>query len=317
MRRLSMAAVCACVAVVASCGWDKVDHGSTTPDSGLPDAGDAPIDAGVDSGQPEADAGVDSGQPEADAGLDGGGPVDGGGGTIRVYARGDLTPTPLPSWPSQTPTAQEFGIARLELLRSASDPSPVLAFDSSSAPVMVDMVSGASTLAGTVRTADVPAGTYTHGRVLMSLVRTTVDAMAHANSLALAGKLTVTSALSNTTYQNQSWPKGRTEYGFAAAGYNFTVPGALPALPSTAGGAVVEEPGKTWLVFPFSAPFQVNPSDTQERSTTIVYAVYRSFQWQDLTTTGFTADVFDLDASAQSAEPVVSFGATGYRTTVP
>ncbi len=56
MRWLSMAAVCACAAAMAvSCGWDKVDHGSSTLDAGLPGGGET--DAGADSGQGEADGG--------------------------------------------------------------------------------------------------------------------------------------------------------------------------------------------------------------------------------------------------------------------
>jgi hypothetical protein len=76
----------------------------------------------------------------------------------------------------------------------------------------------------------------------------------------------------------------------------------------------VETSTATWLLFPFSTAFRVDPANTQPQSSTIVYDVYESFRWEDQTTAGFTVGVFDLDGASRSTEPVHQVGATNYRT---
>ncbi|MHB8873818.1 MAG: hypothetical protein ACYC8T_09060 [Myxococcaceae bacterium] len=307
----AVVAACAAVASFAGCEWESIEHADAGVDAGADAGAGGGGDAGFDAG---VDAGVDAG---ADAGLDAG--FDAGIGNVSVYVVGDLTPKSFTDgYAGQTPSAQVFGIARLDLMKSAADPSPVTAFDHGTGAAMIDMISTTPTVAGRAPSSAIAAGTYTHGRVLMTLVRTTIDAVAHAG-LVVPGKLTVTSALSDTTVSGSAWAKGDTTYGFVptgtTVGQSFT--GPTPAMPSTAGGSVVQDASHTWLLFPFSTAFTIDPMDTTEVSATVHYEVYRSFRWQDQTATGYAAGVFDLDPGAMSSEPVRNFGATGYYTSTP
>lgn len=275
-------------AVFASgCGWNVVEHGS---------------DAGVDGG---FDAGFDAGT-----------------GNISVYVVGDLTPKVFTDgYSGQTPSLQEFGIARLDLMTGPADPAPVTAFDHGASFAVIDMLSSTPMLAGRAPSAALPAATYSYGRVLMTIVRTTVNATAHSGTgFSFPGKLTVVSALSDAVYLGSQRAKGYTTYGFVpdGAGVSFSFPGPAPVLPSSSGGAFPStDATRTWLVFPFSTPFVVSAGDSSPRSTTIHYEVFESFRWQDVQDAGYGAGAFDLDGPAMSAEPVKNFGATGYRTTTP
>lgn len=272
---------------------------NVTPDGGQ--------DAGFDGGAPADDAGVDL---ELDAGRDAGPP------NLSIYARGDLTPkTFADGYSGQTPTAQEFGIGRLDLMASPTDTAPVTVFDHGDAPVLVDMLAPTPTLAGTGASASLPAGTYPWGRVQLTLVRTTVAATIHGGS-ATPGTVTVVSALSDTAVEGVPWAQGRTEYTVkAGVALSVTFPGAAPSFPSTSGGTVAQEAGRTWLVFPFTTPFVIDPEDPAPRAATITYDVYQSFRWQEQSAAGYASGAFDVDPASMSSEPVRNLGATGYHTT--
>ena len=295
--------------LVAGCDTDLIDH---SVDAGVDVVADQ--DAGVDAGA-GFDAGTDAG---VDAGTDAG--FDAGIGNIEVFVHGDLTAkTFTDGYAGQTPSAQVIGISRLDLMTSSTDPAPVTAFDHGDSVAMVDMIQAASTLAGRANSSGIPAGTYPYGRVLMTLALVTVDATAHLGALNPPGKLTITSALSDTTVGGTAWVKGKTEYSFLANGaatpQGFT--GLAPPLPNGPGVSIVQEAHRTWLVFPFTAPFIINPADTSPQVATIHYEVYKSFRWQDQTSAGYATDVLDLNPIAMDAEPVKNFGATGYHTTSP
>lgn len=295
----------------------STDATSTDADRGDAGAEDAAlVDVGPgDSG--ESDAGA------ADAGsLDvGGGPDaqssdrDLGSGNIEIWVRGDLTPKTFnDGLAGQTPEAQSFSIGRLDLLRTATDTRQVVAFDHGQNPVAADMLG--RTLVARVSSASIAPGTYRWGRVLLTSVELRVRATAHVPGLGFGvpGTITTIGALSNTQLNGTSWMKGRAEYRFESVGQSYTMAGTLPPFPSTSGGSIVETSTTTWLVFPFSTAFRVDPANTQPQSSTIVYDVYESFRWQDQNTAGFAVGVFDVDGASQSTEPVHQVGATNYRT---
>jgi hypothetical protein len=237
-----------------------------------------------------------------------------GPGTFAVYVRGDLTARTFgDGFSGQTPSQMTMGLGRFDLLRSATDPSPVTVFDHGAQGVEVNLLG--RTLAGYGRLSALASGTYTHGRALLTMARATVDATAHAQGLGLPGKLTLLGALSDTTIDGQPWTQGQGKYTFAAGGgFTTSQTGPLPPLPSTAGGAIVQDGNRAWLVFSLPAPLTVNPASTIAMTATIVYEVYESFRWQDQPTAGYATGVFDLEAA--SFEPVRNFGATGYRIEV-
>jgi hypothetical protein len=149
------------------------------------------------------------------------------------------------------------------------------------------------------------------------MARFTVDATAHVASTAVPGELTVSAALSDTTIAGQPVTKGQAQFTFTAGAVSRTLPGTLPALPSTAGGTVVEEGTQTWLAFPLGQPLVgLDPSDPRIIVGTITYDVFESFRWRDLDVTGYAVGVFDLDATQLTFEPVLNFGATGYHVTI-
>lgn len=289
-------------------------------DGGAPDAARsdaAETDAGaLDTGA--TDSGLsDSGLSDSGlGGRDGGGADrDLGSGNIEIWVRGDLTPKTFTDGLSgQTPEAQSFSIGRFELLRTSTDAHPIVAFDHGRNPVAADMLS--RTLVGRVSSASIAAGTYRWGRVLLTSVELRVRATAHVPGLGFGvpGTITTVGALTDTEINGMPWMKGHAEYRFESAGQSYTIPGTLPPFPTTSGGAIVETSTATWLLFPFTTAFTVDPRDTQAQSTTIVYEVFESFRWQDQSTVGFTAGVFDLDGASRSTEPVRQVGATNYRT---
>ena len=103
------------------------------------------------------------GGPGADGGPSGGsgGSLTDGGpaeeGTIEIYVQGELTPKVFSDGLSgQTPEDYVMGLSRFDLMRSATDPAPVTAFDHGARSVEVDMLG--RTLAGTARTAEIQPG---------------------------------------------------------------------------------------------------------------------------------------------------------------
>lgn len=242
------------------------------------------------------------------------------GPALRIHVKGDLTPvTFTDGLAGQTPKSYTMGLVRFELMRSATDPSPVTVFDHGATPVQVDMLS--TTLAGSAPIADLTPGTFTHGRALLAYCIFTVVGTVHAG-LSLSGDLTVTGALSDTTINSKSYQQNQADYTFKAGSIQQTLPGTLPPLPSVGGGSVVQEEGKTWLVFSFPSPIVLQGivsgdlATPRDQSATIIYKVFESFRWQDQTKPGYAAGVFDVDALAMSFEPVVSFGATGYSVVI-
>ena len=255
---------------------------------------------------------------ESDGGASEGGVTDGltgeGGASghfLTIQVQGDSRPTTFTDglW-GQTPKDYKMGLARFELLRSATDNSPMMVFDHKDTAVMVDMAK--KTLVGKVDLANLTPGTYTHGRVLLTSCQFTVAATVHAAGLAVPGEIQVKAALSDSTVDGKPWKQGQTTFTFKAGAIQQTVPGLLPPLPSTGGGSVVQQGGKTYMVFTYPAPIIVAPVATRSYTGTIVYKIFESFRWLDETKTNYTKKVFDVDGLGLTFEPVKSFGATGY-----
>lgn len=287
-KRSVLAGLCVLLlcAWVQACGGDNV--GGDDPDGSL--------DAGPGSGDASS------------LSVDGGG----NGYVLEIWVEGDLTPkTFTDGWSGQTPTNYVMGLSRYDLMRSADDPDPVTVFDHGQTTVECDMLG--RTLAGTADLDAIQPGAYPYSRVLLTMSRFDVETDLHVTSpsATLPGTLTVTAALSDTILDSVARDKGWVEYSFDLMG-GIATQGQLPPLPSTAGGTVVEESDRTWLIFPISPPAVIEPQPTRDRSATIIYEVYESFRWEDLRTAGYSAGRFDTEDSGTS-EPVCNFGATAYR----
>ena len=248
--------------------------------------------------------------------TDGGAPdsfsaTDGGAGLLRIYVQGDKRPTTITDKLSgQTPRDYKMGLGRFELMRSATDPSPLTVFDHQAKPGMVGMLG--KTLVGQAELSKLTPGSYTRGRVLLTWCEFTVSATGHAAGLAVPGDIMVKAALSDTTHQGKAWKQGQATFTFKAGALQQTAPGLLPPLPSTGGGAVVQQGGKTYMVFTYPAPIVIAPSAGKSYTGTMVYKVFESFRWQDETKPNYKVKTFDVDGLGLTYEPVKGFGATGY-----
>ncbi|MBW2735432.1 MAG: hypothetical protein JRH20_23860 [Deltaproteobacteria bacterium] len=236
---------------------------------------------------------------------------DASGATLAIYIKGDGESRTFDDGSvGQTPKSYTMGLGRFDIMMAADDPSPVTVFDHGASPVDVDMLG--ETLGGRGRLADLPPGSYTHGRVLLTKATVKIAALVHAAGVAVPGDLDIVVALSDTTLSGQAWTKGQATFSFAGV----TVPGAIPPLPTTGGGSIIEAPGETWLVFAFPEPIVVSSDATTDHRATIVYGIFESFRWKDLEEVGYQARVFDVDPIAFKWEPVSNFGATGYSITL-
>ena len=235
-----------------------------------------------------------------------------GRAVIEIYVEGDPTAkTFTDGYSGQTPRDYVMGLQRFDLLRSSNDPTPVTVFDYGPGYTEVDM--STKTLVGVGRTPDIPAGSYSHARVLLAMARFTVNASAHSGSLGLPGAITATSALSDTIIDGTPFTKGQCQFEFVSGSITNTLGGALPPLPATAGGTIVDDGQRTWMVFPFAAPLAVDPGDAATHQATITYETFESFRWEEQALTGYTTGVWDVNADFVSSEVVKNFGATGYR----
>jgi hypothetical protein len=256
----------------------------------------APADGGADTARPE-DAGADDAP---------------GREVIEIYIEGDpITPkTYTDGYSGQTPRDFTMGLQRLELLRAADDPDPVTVFDLPSGYTEVDM--SQKTLLGVGRTGEIPAGSYSHVRALLIMARFTVDATAHSGSASLAGAVTVLDAISDATIDGTPLTKGQCRLHFESPSYSTTLTYTLPPLATATGGTLVDDGPRTWLLFPFPLPIDIDPADTATHQATVTFETYESFRWEEKALSGYTTGVWDVAMATTDAEAVKSFGATGY-----
>jgi hypothetical protein len=253
----------------------------------------------------------------ADGGTDALAQDDAGGdapgrSVIEIYVEGDPTAkTFTDGYSGQTPRDFFMGLQRFELLRSINDSAPVKVFDLAPGYVEVDM--STKSLVGVGRTPDIPAGTYTHGRVLLSMARFKVDATAHSGGTQFAGTMTVLDAISETTIDGTPFTKGRCELTFTAGSFTNTQDYTLPPLLGTAGGTIVDDGPRTWMVFPFPSSMVIDPTDTTTHQATVSYETYESFRWEEKQASGYLDGAWDVNANLVDTEVVKNFGATGYR----
>ena len=70
------------------------------------------------------------------------------------------------------------------------------------------------------------------------------------------------------------------------------------------------------MTFPMIPPIEIEPAAPADVTATITYETYESFRWAEQDEPGYAIGAFDTDALAGTFEPVMNFGATGYRIDV-
>jgi hypothetical protein len=242
----------------------------------------------------------------------------GGGPTIEFVIVGDPASEVAfaDSYASQTPTVFFVGIQKVQLLASADDSSPVTVFDAGDNDYAEVDMQGSTSLA-TVDLFTVLSGTYTHARVLLATARFTVQATVHPPFPvpAFPGPLSVLAALSDTVIDSTPRAQDWVQYSFSAGGFPFTKTGTLPPFPDSATGDVIREGGRTWLQVELSQHLTITPSISASYVATVTLKTKNSFRWEDQSTSGYAAGVFDSDSNGNS-EPVKSVGPGEYAIVV-
>ena len=75
-------------------------------------------------------------------------------------------------------------------------------------------------------------------------------------------------------------------------------------------GTILQETDTTWLRFELPEPI-VTMSLEADQLLTVVFETFESFRWVEVDSPGYIDGVFDITPT--SFEPVLNFGATGYR----
>ena len=277
------------------------DGGLDAPDAGGGDA--ALADAGGADGAVAVDAGSDP---------DGGPDSDAGGPWVHVHLRSSQAAVAhAPSTSGQTPGEWWSGVRSLELLRSDTDPAPLLVFSHGDGSVEASYADGADTVVGSARIADLVPGTYTRARVVHTHVRFTIDATLHAGFGPMPGLLDELIVLSDrTTIEGATRMQGDWRTVFRTGGMTFPAEGSGLSLAAVPGGgfdvSVVD--GET--VYSFPVLLEVRNDLLTDLNLIFEVNVHEGFRWTDVTATEYVDGVFDFTPGG--TEPVVQAGANSY-----
>ncbi|MGC4118519.1 MAG: hypothetical protein QM765_28980 [Myxococcales bacterium] len=299
-------------AAAANLDGGSVDAATrTAADAGSPDGATTGEDAGdvrADAASADAAAAADGARIlDPDASVGG----DGSVGTIAIYVAGDLSPVVFgDGLAGQTPYDYEIALSRYDVLRSETDPSPVLCFDLGSTPVVVDVAT--DNLVGTCRTADVPSGSYTYGRTRVDWARYTVDGVYHYLGQGLPGKFVYFRAYSDTDYAGKHYVAGTGTVTFIGTTTAET-PVVYGTPPSVGGVSFTVVGGECFMTFPYTVPLPIDQQDTGAHWARFHWKVWESFRWTDVALAGYQTGVWDVDAVG--TEAVGMYGVSSYYVT--
>jgi len=291
---------------VAACGDDggtsglQQDGAITSPDLVEGDAADAATSADSATPADTATAGTDTANEPS----------------VTIIVEGDLEDrSPDDGLSAQTPKVYRYGLQRLELLRSADDPSPEVIFDYAPDYVVVDMLDRQIVANVPMRT--LPTGPFPYFRIVLTHMEAVVDARLHQVPVVgdWPAELHLLYALSDVDNAVYTMNQGDAVVSTEILGNPVSVPTHwdLPA-PNPSPAATAAAVDGEWQVTFAVAPVLVPSPDTPFDVTYVIrYFVTNGFRWQDLDTPGYTAGAWDLTVSTPPAmEPVQRFGANAF-----
>jgi|GEM_PF-3024368 len=315
MRSLLPLVLLAMVLPAAACGDDGGSSslhqdGTINGPDGL--GGDAAGDAtGEDAAEEDSVAEADT--VAADTAV-----VDTGssGPTLKIRVDGSLDDrSPDDGLAAQTPSVWEYGLQRLELLRSDDDPNPEVIFDYAPGFVTVDMLT--DNVVAEVPIASLPSGSFPYFRIVLTHAHVVVDAALHEVPTINdhATELDLVYALSDVDAEGITMSQGDVTVTADIYGTEYQVPTRWPVQsPSPAPTAWAEAVDGEWRV-----TFAVHPSLTPspQVTTDVTYAIRfyiaNAFRWRDQAEPGYAADIWDLTIGPPAGyEPVERFGANAY-----
>lgn len=217
-----------------------------------------------------------------------------------------MSPRPRdPALTYATPDRLWAGIRRIELLRSPSDPSPVVLLDSVPS-TQADLVAG--TRLGRVDLSVIPAGSYTHLRLRLDRAVMGLEATAHHVGLRVQGEFEIDYALSDHASGGALRHQGDLIATFRGAGAMLSQAGHLeiPAgllhgpLPnmqvSTASGGYA-------LTFTApGAPIVLAHGSPTSITACASFLIHDAIGWRERSSPGFAEGVLDLTESATTSE---------------
>ncbi|MBI5507463.1 MAG: hypothetical protein HY903_01800 [Deltaproteobacteria bacterium] len=217
----------------------------------------------------------------------------------------------------QTPSGLQIGVTAVELLRSATDPSPHRLLAATPAKE-VDLVAGATFAA--VDIGSIPEGTYTHMQVSVAWVRFDAAATAHANDMTIPGTLTVDYAVSSYADPAQG-PRSAGDYlaSFCAFGSTLAQAGSHPVeFPPPYPGATVDASAGTYRVrFAMAdGPVTIDHGSPTSVDAAVTFYIEDALGWRDLSVPGYTTGVLDLAPDAAASEQPESMAIRGFSVSV-
>jgi hypothetical protein len=235
------------------------------------------------------------------------------GPVVRIHMRANTKPfAHTDGLSGQTPIAHASGMRKFQLLKDASDPSPVTIFDYGTGFVEAGYNDGDDTVVATVPIKTLTTGVYTVGRTVHSHVRYQVSATVHAFGLNVPGTFDNVQVMSDDTLLDGVMRNaGHYDYRFTAAGQSYPATGENAPVPTyldTGGFGVKFESGEWAYYFPVA--LTLSPDVPTDVDMVMEVNMYQSFRWQDQGGAGNAAGVFDV--TPPTFEPVLRFGANSY-----
>ena len=287
--------------------------GETSEDMRTDESTDSTLDESSDSTSEPAD---DTGEtaPDAVDELE----VEETGPFLTLVVEGSLEDhSPDDGLAAQTPSPYFYGLQRVEMLREEGDPEPVVVFDYSPNYVMVDMAG--RTEVGKIPISRIPEGTYSHFRIVLSLVDCEVEAFLHEVPVLDTHRtdIHIVYALSDIDTEELQMSQGDAVANATVYGQPVSIPSHWDVVyPNPSPYAWSESiGGKTYVTFRFMPGMEITHSIEEDVTQVVRYYIYNAFRWRDQDLEEYEVDTWDITVSTPpSAEPVLRFGANHFET---
>lgn len=265
-----------------------------------------------DDPRTSVDAGSEAG---ADAATDSA--TDAAGPTLYFHVRTSKAGfTHTDGYAGQTARAAKQGIRSLRLLRSASDPAPLLVFDHGKGFVEAGYVAGDDTVVGQAKVASLTAGDFKIAHVAVTHSRFVVASTMHTLGAAIAGDFDCVQTLSDgVDIDGVTRARGWYRYTFLAGGKSYPTEGTgapLPTSPATGGFVLRTEGGASY--YEMAVDVRVDPAAKTDLHVVVEVNMSESFRWEDQALAGYAPSVYDTTPT--SFEPIRRFGANTYAVKV-
>jgi|GEM_PF-2788823 len=284
----------------------------TSTDSGSKVASDtatATDTTAVQETMSASDSGPVSGS-DGGVGKDAG--AGGGTGTIGIYLKGELAKKAFNDGLSgQTPTDYEIAIAGYHVLKNLGG-APVKCFDHGNKPTIANLAK--DNLTGTCKTAAIPTGIYTYGRVRVAWSRYTVKGVLHYAGQVLPGSFSYFRAWSDTTYKGKSYKANTGTVTFKGI-VTQEIPWTYPQANAPLGFKYELKGGNFYMTFPYTKPLPIVQQDKGKHWARLHWYVGDAFRWQDKNSVNFAKGKWDVAVPASMSEEVKMYGVSEYKVT--